>query len=302
MKRSGIVLLMTLVLITVLMGIVALVLNMSERLSREGNNVFFQTTSLQIVNDLERHLPALLADVTGAEELDLAMRLPLQLESQKGDFIIKARLASPYSRMNINRLINNEGKINESYATVLRRLFALYPIADEEIFIKLVFDTIDTDLAERGSNTEIALTRPNFKNGLIANSKQFNQILERYIELTKDTTILAIPWDRYIGYDGELMDFNALNPEVLSLILPELLPEKIRSLTLYRTKAYASKEEAAAAEPMLNKVFDDYFFIYRPGTSYNLLCDVHVSENVHDEHLRFQYNLFDKKVQRVEFL
>lgn len=302
MKRCGMVLMMTLVLITLLMGIVALILTQSERLSRVRNNAFYQSSSLGIVNDLEKQLPALLSVITGAEQLDLAMRLPLQLESKKGDFSLKARLSSPYGRLNINRVMSPEGQVNDMNVALLMRIFAVYPIADADIFIKLVFDTIDTDTVERGTDTEIAWTCPDFKNGVIADARVFNRILERYIELTRDTTILSIPWDRYIGYDGENMDFNALNPETLSLVLPKISAEKIRSLTLFRTKAYASKEEAISAEPALGPVFDNYFFIYKPGISYNLICDVRVSENAHEEHIRFQYNLLDKKVQRVEFL
>lgn len=293
---------MTLILITVMMGIVALVLTQSERLTRLGNNAFSQSASLGIVSDLERQLPSLLSGISGAEQLDVAMRLPLQLENKKGDFILKARLSSPYSRLNINRLMNSDGKINEANVTLWMRLFALYPIADPDMLLKLVFDTIDIDSTERGIDTEIILTRPDFKNGVIANTGQFDTILERYIKLTRDTTVLSIPWNRYIGYDGDKMDFNALNSETLSLILPNEPPEKIRALTLYRTKAYASKDEAIAAEPALGAVFDNYFFIYTPGSSYNLVCDVRLSENAHEEHLRFQYNLLEKKVQRVEFL
>lgn len=88
----------------------------------------------------------------------------------------------------------------------------------------------------------------------------------------------------------------------LSLILPNTSSEKIRSLTLFRTKAYVTKEEAITAEPALGAVFDNYFFIYKAGVSYNLVCDVHLFENSHEEHMKFQYNLLDKKVQRVEFL
>lgn len=293
---------MTLLLITVLMGITALVLTQSERLLQLGKNAFSQSASLVIVSDLERQLPALLSAITGAEQLDLAMRLPLQLESRKGDFMLKARLASIYSRLNINALMSPEGKINEYYVAVWMRLFTLHPIANPEVLLNLVFDTLDTDRAERGIDTEIGLTRPDFKNGLIVNAAQFNCILERYIEITRDTEVLSIPWNLYIGYDGDKMDFNALSPEVLSLILSDVSPEKIRALTLYRTKAYASKEEAVAAEPALATVFDNYFFIYKPGDTYTLVCDVRLKENSHEEHLMFQYNLLEKKVHRVKFL
>lgn len=293
---------MTLILITVMMGIVALMLTQSTRLSKLGNNSFTQSTSLRIISDLEVQLPALLGAITGAEELDLAMRLPLQLESKKKDFILKATLSSPYNRLNINSLISTQGVISDSNVALLMRLFANRPIADPDIFFKLIFDTIDIDTTERGKDTEIQWSQPDCKNGIIANERQFNLILARYIELTRDTAILSIPWDKYIGYEGEKMDFNAVNAETLSLILPTVGAEKIRSLTFYRTKAFISKEEAIATEPALGSVFDNYFFIYKSNTSYDLLCDVRVNENSREEHLTFRYNLLNKKVQRVEFL
>lgn len=302
MKRDGIVLMMTLILISVITGIITLILTQSERMSRLSENSFSQSAALSVVSDLELRLPSLLSSVTGAEQLDLAMRLPLQLETKKGDFMLKARLFSPYNRLNINRIVTAEGQINEPYAAALMRIFAIYPIADTELFLKLVFDSIDTDFIERGNNTEIAEAQPDFKNGSIANEHQFNILLERYIELSGDRTVLSIPWNDYIGYEGERMDFNAVNPEALSLVLPTIPPEKIRALTLYRTKAYATKEEAIAAEPALASVFDAYFFIYQPRISYDLVCDIQIQENFRNEHLLFRYNLLDKKAQHVEFL
>jgi hypothetical protein len=284
------------------MGIVALVLAQSEKLSRLGNTPFSQSTALSVVSDLERQLPILLSSITGADQLDLALRLPLQIETRKRDFILKVKLSSPYRCLNINTLIDHDGKTNRSNVAVFMRLFTLYPIANPDVFLNLLLDTIDIDTAERAIDTEISLTRPDSNNGSIANEKQFNRIVERYLELTRDRAILSIPWDRYIGFEGDKMDFNALNPEMLFLILPNTSPEKIRSLTLFRTKAFMAKEEAVAAEPALEAVFDTYFFIYKPGLSYTLLCDAVIIENTRVEQLKFQYNLLDKKVQHVEFL
>ena len=293
---------MTLVLITVLMGIVTLILVQSSRLSQQGDNSFVYSTSMRALTDLERELPSLLSSITGPEQLDLAMRIPFQIENKEHSFSLSAMLDSPYGRLNINQLLNKDGAVNEPYFKAFMNLFSLYPITDTDIFFKLVFDTIDTDTAERGVNTEIALIWPDFKNGPILNNLQFARILERYIELTGDTKILTIPWNTYIGFEGEKMDFNAVNSDVLSLVLPTLSMEKVRALTLYRTKAYESKEELVAAEPMLASDFDTYFFIYKPNDSYTLLCDVQLQENSHKNHIKFQYNLMDKKIKQVEFL
>lgn len=302
MKRHGIVLMMTLVLITVMMGIIAVILTQSDRLSQVGNNPFYKSSTLRIINDLEQLLPNLLSAITGPEQLDLAMRIPLQLETKKRDFSLKAQLSSPYSRLNINRIMSTDGKVDEAYMTLFMRIFVTHPIADTDLLLKLIFDTIDTDTVERGVNTEIALDQADFKNGNIVNSTQFNSILERYIKLSRDTAVLSIPWEAYIGYEGDKMDFNAVNAETLSLILPNVAPQRIRALTLFRTKAYTSKEEVIAAEPALASVFDTYFFIYKAGDSYNLSCDVRISENTHNEHVKFQYNLVEKKMQGLEFL
>ena len=293
---------MSLMLITLLMGIVALVLAQSERLSQLGGTPFFQSSSQSIVNDLQRQLPILLSGITEADQLDLALRLPFQVETRKKDFMLKVKLSSPYGCLNINSLLDQNGKINKSNVAVFMRLFTLYPTKSPDIFLNLLLDTIDTDTAERGFDTEIFLTRPDSKNGSIANEKQFNRILERYLQLTQDSAILSIPWERYIGFDGDKMDFNALNAETLSLILTKSSPEKIRSLTRFRTKAFSTKEEVIAAEPALGSVFDTYFFIYAPGVSYTLLCDAVITQNTHVEHMTFQYNLLEKRVHHVEFL
>ena len=301
-RRSAMVLMMTLVLITVMMGIVALVLTQSERLSQQGSKTFTQSASLNLINDLQQQLPSLLSVISGPEQLDLALRLPLQIQTKQGDFSLKAHLASPYGRLNINRLLNSDETINTSYVGLFMRIFTLYPIGDADIFLKLVLDTIDTDSSQRAMDTEIQWAQSDFKNGLIANENQFNQILEHYVRLTNDTSILAIPWDRYVGYDGEKMDFNALNAETLSLVLPDVPLQAINVMTTLRTKAYTSKEEVVATQSALSTVFDTYFFIYTPTVSYTVLCDAYINEKNHENHLTFQYNLLDKKVQHVEIL
>ncbi len=293
---------MTLMLITLLMGVVALVLAESGRLSRLGGTVFYQSTSQSIVNDLQRQLPTLLSGITRADQLDLALRLPLQIETRKRDFILKVKLSSPYSSLNINALLDQNGTINTPNVAVFMQIFSHYPIASPDIFLNLLLDTLDSDTAERAVDTEISLTRPNAKNGSISNEREFNRIVERYLQLTQDRAVLSIPWGRYIGFNGDKMDFNALNAETLSLILTKSSPEKIRSLTRFRTKAFSTKEEVIAAEPALGSVFDTYFFIYTTGISYTLLCDAVIIENTHVEHITFQYNLLEKRVHHVEFL
>lgn len=298
-KRNGVVLLMTLVLVTIMSGIIAIILAQSGRISKLGESGFQQSAALRLVDHLEARLPSMLVNINNAEDLDLSMRLPLSMESAKGDFTLNGSLSSPYSKLNINRLINSDGTPNDPFIAVWMRIFNHYPIADPEKLLMLILDSIDTDSLERGTDTEIRWSIADFKNGLIKDKETFSQIIERYILLSGDRTVLTIPWEEYIGFEGEKMDVNALNPQTLMLLVPEIAVEKANALTLYRTKAFVTKEEVLSAEPALGSVYDNFLFLYSSGLSYNLHCDVRMSQK---EHIRFEYNLLDKKIRHVEFI
>ncbi|MBD3806460.1 hypothetical protein [Sulfuricurvum sp.] len=301
-RRSGVVLLLTIVLVAIMSGIVSVVLSQSERLWKLSQSHFNHSAALVLLGTLEAKLPSLLSKIESAEELDLAMKLPISMESINRDFLLNATLSSSYSKLNINRLVKPDGSLNDPYVTAWMRIFDYYPIADPEMLLKLVLDTIDTDLSERGTDTEIIWSVSDFKNGSIRDPKVFGRVLERYILMSGDKTVLDIPWDDYIGFEGDKVDVNAMNVQTLALLAPGVSAEKGRALTTYRTKAFTTKEEVISAEPALGGVFDTFLFIYTPGTSYTLKCDVSLTQKSAKEFIRFDYNLLDKKIRHVEFL
>ncbi len=302
MKRNAIVLMMTLVLIVVLMGITALILSQGKTFVSKAQDPFSKSATLRIVNDLERELPAFLEGVTGAQELDIAMRLPVNIESKKGDFVLKVTLSSPYSKLNINRLCDANGTVNKGYYDVWSRIFEHYPIADTDLFFQCLLDAIDADSVERGINTEIGASEGDFKNINIVSMEQFAKILERYIALSTDKSVLDVPWSLYVGFKGERVDVNAMTSETLSLLLPQMPQETLRQITTHRDKAFTSKDEAIAKVPMLAGVFDPFLFVYQPNSAYVLVCDVEITQGGKTQRLRFDYDMLDKKMKNIEFL
>lgn len=293
---------MTLVLVTIMAGIVTVVLSQSERVQNLGEMEFVRASALLSLSSLETQLPSMLSKIESAEDLDMSMRLPIVMESNNGDFSLNAQLSSMYSKLNINRLLKSDGSIDEAAVAVWMKIFHFHPIADPEMLLKLVLDTIDTDQSERATDTEIIWNDSDFKNGAIKDKELFAKILERYILLSGDRMVLNVPWDDYIGYEGDKIDINAVTPQTLMLLAPAISSEKAYALSTYRTKAFTSKEEVLSAEPALGSVFDQFLFVYSPGSSYTLQCNVSLSLKSRTERIRFDYNLLDKKMRHVEFL
>lgn len=300
MKRRGAVLMMTLLLIAIMSGGIALILSESDHLLRLSERSRSDAQISKISSDLKRLLPKMLSKITSTHDLDYAMMLPLSSRSTDGRFILDASLHSPLGRFNINNLCDTTGKPKDVYSAFLPALFTRYPIAAPETFINILYDTIDTDLAERQSGSEVAAVFSDFHNGSVENLTQFSQIVARYLALTKDRQILTIPWEQLIGFEGDKIDINYASPELLSLIVPEIDSETLHRATDLRTAPYESKEQLLSALPQLSAAYDTWFTLYTSGSSYPLIVNVAMKTNGTSSIFSFHTNIQDRTFSRLE--
>ncbi|MDD2368430.1 MAG: hypothetical protein PHQ90_03945, partial [Sulfuricurvum sp.] len=77
MKRRGAVLLMTLLLIAIMSGGIALLLSQSDQLLRLSERSRSDAEISKISSDLKRLLPGMLSKIGSAHDLEYAMILPL---------------------------------------------------------------------------------------------------------------------------------------------------------------------------------------------------------------------------------
>ncbi|MDD5158771.1 MAG: type II secretion system protein GspK [Sulfuricurvum sp.] len=300
MKRRGAILLMTLLLIAIMSGGIALILSESDHLLRLSEQSRSDAQISKIASDLKRLLPRMLSKITTAHDLEYAMMLPLSSRSADGRFILDASLHSPLGRFNINNVCDATGKPREVSSVFLSALFTRYRVAEPETFINILYDTIDTDLAERQRGSEVAAVFPDFHNGSVENFAQFTQVLARYLALTKDRQILAIPWERLIGFEGDKIDINYASPELLSLIVPELDTETIHRITDLRAAPFESKEQLLSNTPQLSSVYDTWFLVYTPGSSYPLIADVAMQTNGTESTFSFHTDTQNRTFNRLE--
>lgn len=302
MKRRGAVLLMTLLLIAIMSGGIALLLSQSDQLLRLSERSRSDAEISKISSDLKRLLPGMLSKIGSAHDLEYAMILPLSSRSTDGRFTLDASLHSSLGRFNINKVCDASGKPVEPYSTLLSAIFTHYPIAAPDTFINILYDTIDTDLAERQAGSEVAAVFPDFHNGSIENFAQFRQIIARYLALTKDRQILAIPWERIIGFEGEKIDINYASPELVALIVPEMDTETLHRITDLRTVPFESKEQVIAAAAQLSPVYDTWFMTYSAGNSYPLIGKVAMEMDGTRSEFEFHIDTLNRMLNRLEII
>ena len=300
MNRKGAVLLMTLVLITIMSGAIALLLGQSDHLLQISQRSRSDGQITKIASDLKRLLPNLLSKINSARDLDYALMLPLSSHSEDGRFRLEASLHSPLGRFNINNVCDAHGVAKNPYSTFLPSLFERYPIAAPEVFINIVYDTIDTDLAERQTGSEIVTFSPDFHNGSIENQKQFEQMIGRYVALTKDHQIFQVPWKQLIGFEGEKIDINYASPELVSLIAPDIAPAIVRQITDLRTEPFESKEKLLSLAPGLGAVYDGWFFLYTSGAAYPLNGKIEMQLDGESTHFVFHTDTLNRTFKRLE--
>ncbi len=302
MKRRGAILLMTLLLIAIMSGGIALLLSQSDQLLRLSQRSRSDAEISKISSDFKRLLPRMLSKIGSAHDLEYAMILPLSSHSTDGRFALDASLHSPLGRFNINKLCDTSGKPIELYSTLLTAIFTRYPIAAPETFINILYDTIDTDLAERQAGSEIAAVFPDFHNGSVENFAQFSQIIGRYLALTKDAQILAIPWEQIIGFEGDKIDINYASAELVALIAPEIDSTTLHLITDLRTIPFERKEQVLAAATQLSSRYDSWFFVYAPGSSYPLIGKVAMEMDGVQSAFEFHIDTLNHTLNRLEIV
>ncbi len=302
MKRRGAVLLMTLFLITVMSGAIAMLMGESDHMLHVSKRSQDDAQMSKILSDLQRLLPQVLSRINSVNELEYALILPFSSRSSDERFSLEASLHSPYRLFNINTIYDPSGKAKEPYITFVSRIFKHYPIASPDMFINILFDTIDTDLEQRQEGSEIVVYFPDFHNGSIENFAQFEQVIARYLTLTKDSQILKIPWKQLIGFEGEKIDINYVSPEVLSLIAPELDSQTVHRITDLRTQPFESKEQLLSIVPELSSVYDAWFFLYTSGSAYSLIGEVAMKTDEESNAFRFHIDTLKRTLNRLEII
>ena len=214
MKKS-IVLFTTLLLIMALLATIMIFLNSTRKVKDEITYEFALIQTNAIMNNLVKYFHDIEFD---EDVIFYGSKMPFNI--QLGENRIQININSAHKYLNINSLATSMLKKNNIIYDNFINMMYQHKVKDPEFFVDLLLDTIDKDQEEKnsGSQSEISLQNPIFRNGKIYNKKHFDMILNYYVSITNDEDIRKVPFNEIISFDAPSIDINFANEQLLNTI------------------------------------------------------------------------------------
>ena len=281
--RKAIALLLTLSFVMLILATIATLLTTyhdyrQRSIPEIAQNSLLIRTATKILKNATR-------DINSSHELQtLCTTYPIV--SPDGKFTATATVTPLSNRIDINAYYARG--INPYIDRFLGNVLTHYNVEDPQFFKDLIRDTLDEDLSERQSDSEIRLNDPGFANGAIYNHEHFKKILDYYAQKREDRSVYLIPWDRliYFGNKKNIIDCNMLDEFIVQFI-PIEYKKPLDCETLRQFPTNAKVLHAMQIEP------------YEKGKHFWLEVALHYQKGEHQENLSLIYDLKEDRVIRI---
>jgi hypothetical protein len=213
--RKSIALFLTLVFMTIILGIVATIINIYKNISKTSFEKDISQNSVLIMN-VKSILDDFIKDINESDIKEIYNTF--SIKNKDGSFKVLIQIKPLLDKVNINEYLSkNKKKYIDMY---LNNILEFYQIQDPVFFKALILDTLDKDVVERVGNSEIKLQNKFFKNGKIYNYLHFKQILDYYVKFTGDHNIYKIPWKKLIwfGNNDSIIDCDILDKNIAKFL------------------------------------------------------------------------------------
>ncbi len=212
MHRRGVALLITLVMLSVLVSLVAVGLHINEKFSKDDATLRLMAQVQRSMLDTKVILDSTLADINSSEIFELLFLQPIVI-AQEG---IEIR----YSFSPIDNTINLNKLTEKPYHNLFERILLELGVIDPSFLMGLILDTLDADTIERLPGSERILEQSHFRNGKLYHWEQFEDLLAFYAYERDDVRVYDIVWEKYVNVDAKSIDINFASLELLKFLLP----------------------------------------------------------------------------------
>ncbi len=307
LKRKGIALLITIALVATITALLTVSTGILDNSFKRISNKLFFIQSNVFFKDFMTILNQSTNEVNSSDTLDIFLMIPISFAPEHQDISFDVSFVSDASKINLNAMLSSDVNISELearhepvpikmvYESYLDHILSVYDVSDKILLLAMIADSVDDDIDERISGSEIALRNPLFSQGTIYNLEHFKQILEAYVRETLDYNVFKIPWHDLIGFHNERVDFNHISKEVLYHTAPEL-QENIALYTTERIEVYDSLDTVPIEESTKKNFEELGIKFYSP----KVRGTMHIVSGDNTIEMVFSYNLKTKEVSHIE--
>ncbi len=218
--RRGVALLITIGFIAVLIALVGYMFTISNR-SFERVKVFESYNQNSIIfSDIKDIVDEYAKGLKDSDDLSFFLLGIPPFYDKKSGLSLYVAIETLNNKININSILI-EDKTDEHIEKFISNIGETYNILDISFFKALILDTIDSDYTTREALSEIAQKNLRFSNSKIYSMSHFEQIVKYYVETTRDTNILKVPWQKLIFFGEntkQTLDCDRLDRELVSAL------------------------------------------------------------------------------------
>ena len=215
--KKGVVLLVTMGFIVALIGLIAYLFSLSDRMFDRVNQIQKRDQSAVLFSDVKGLIDSYAKDVKSDDNLSVFLSGVPPFYDSKSGLELEISMTSLSDKININSILL-KGKIDKNIKKYIENICETYNVLDPSLFISIILDTIDIDDIAREVSSEISLVNTKFSNGSIFSKKQFDTLLNYYARIAQDQNIFKIPWDKLIyfgGLENGTVDCNRMSKEMV---------------------------------------------------------------------------------------
>ncbi len=289
--KKGVVMVITLALIMALTLLILKNMTTTEKyLSDVSKSVFYAQLNRSFL-DMNSVLKGLDKHIKDSDSFSLALKMPIIIKDKKSGIKAILKLNSGSGKFNINNLLV-ENKINESLYELIYSILTDYDVVDGGFFMTLLLDTIDSDDEQRAYGSEFSyLQGAKLSDGGILNMRDFNKILNYYAKSQKDENIYKIPWEKFIKFSGDEVDYNYLDEQIKANL------EQNYGITNLNENSIIYKDEDLSLNKEQKKLFKSLNIGYYVPI---FLCDFEFHFSNKKANISFYYDLNTKRISDIE--
>ena len=199
-KKRGIALLITMMVITSIMAIIAISFSYLDKVKKDAGltSAIIQGNLLysNSVDILKRFFPA---GSNNSDKLEILYTMPMMLNESKSAFSLNLNcqplmIAPPISWLNedVTRKVPEKTDLTKK---VLQNIIETYDIEDPAQLEALIIQSVTGKNSDNQELTPRVLAQKG-----ISSKEQFNRIITNYFLKNDDPKVLTIPWNKYFSF------------------------------------------------------------------------------------------------------